>query len=1309
MTTLGRIDEFNPEAETITAYLERVELFFVANKVEDDRKASVLLTLVGGTVYGVLRNLLSPNKPQDKTFDELKKELKGHYAPEHSEIAERFRFHKRNQLSTESLSQYVAELKKLASSCNFGNYLDDALRDRFVCGIAHEGIQKRLLATHSDSSAPDTKLTFKKAFDIAQSVEVAEKDVHDFKRKEVVTLAKINSSFQRGQVRNPNKCSHCGRTNHISKECRLKDATCHNCDRRGHIATVCKAPKRHRGQDSKNKGTKWLHQITPKKVEEELHMFQLGTNSSNPIKLNVSVNGSLLPMELDTGAAVSVISLRTKNKYFPTVPLKESCVRLRTYTKEQISVVGEIQVSVCYENQAEELKLYVLEEDGPTLFGRDWLEYLHLNWKMIKFTTAEAVDGSVKSLLEKYRDVFSSELGLVKSFEAKLEVKPDTPPCFKRPRPVPFALKPKIDEELDRLLDAGIIEKVHHSDWASPIVPVPKKDGRIRICGDYKVSLNSSLVVDQHPLPNPEELFTVLTGGQQFSKLDLSRAYQQMVLEVDSRKYTTINTHRGLYSYTRLPFGIASAPAIFQRTMDAVLQNIPHVICYLDDILVTGRNRKDHLRNLEEVMSRLQYYGFRVQKDKCLFLTDSVHYLGHRIDAEGIHTSGDKLDAILNAPTPKNVQQLRAFLGLLNYYGKFLNNLSTVIHPLNRLLRTNVKWSWTNECRESFKEAKNLLKKSNVLIHYDPSLPVKLAGDASNYGVGAVLSHVTPDGQERPILFASRTLSTSERNYSQVEKEALSLIYGIKKFHRYLYGRSFTLVTDHKPLTTILGSKKNIPSLAAARLQRWAIILSAYNYNIEFRPTQEHSNADMLSRLPLKENEDECQLLESEATIFNISQIDLLPVTQSQLKIATSRDRTLSQVFRFTKYGWPEAMSGVDKELEPYWSRRNELTIQNGCLMWGIRVVIPPNYREKILQEIHISHSGMSRMKSLARCHVWWPLLDRQIENLCKSCRACQEVKPSPAIAPLHPWSWPTRPWQRVHIDFAGPFLGSMFFLLIDSHSKWPEIYPMSTTSVSKTLDILRQIFSSYGLPEQIVSDNGSQFTSEEFAEFTTKNGIKHIKTAPYHPSSNGAVERLVQSFKRSMRASEREGKSIQHSLYNFLLSYRITPHATTNISPSELFLKRSLRTRLDLLKPDVAVYVGKKQAQQKLDHDNSRVIRTFTIGQKVMAKNFRDGPKWVPGVISKILGPLSYLVQMEDGLMWRRHVDHIRDNSTSSSHIPDVDYDPIPNIPETVTSTTDNELNQSLDTDQVETSPNLSTPTNRYPQRVRRPPIRYE
>ena len=227
-------------------------------------------------------------------------------------------------------------------------------------------------------------------------------------------------------------------------------------------------------------------------------------------------------------------------------------------------------------------------------------------------------------------------------------------------------------------------------------------------------------------------------------------------------EYTPINTHRGLYQYTRLPFGIASSPEILQRTMDSVLQGIPHVICYLDDILVTGDNRNEHLKNLEEVLNCLQQYGVRTRSDKCMFLQDSVNYLGHRIDVNGLHAMEDKLDAIMNAPPPQNVQQLRAFLGLLNYYGKFMSNLSTVIHPINRLLRHNFKWKWTSECRKSFEKAKELLKYSNVLIHYNPSLPIKLAGDASNYGIGAVISHITPDGQERPILFASQTLTSSE-------------------------------------------------------------------------------------------------------------------------------------------------------------------------------------------------------------------------------------------------------------------------------------------------------------------------------------------------------------------------------------------------------------------------------------------------------------------------------------------------------------------------------------------------------------------
>ena len=423
---------------------------------------------------------------------------------------------------------------------------------------------------------------------------------------------------------------------------------------------------------------------------------------------------------------------------------------------------------------------------------------------------------SLSNILEVYTDLFRDELGTIKPYQATLKVHPDVQPKFFKPRPVPFAIKGAIEAELDRLEANGALQKVTHSDWAAPIVPVPKKNGMFRICGDYKVTVNQALEVDQYPLPKPEDLFATLAGGEKFTKLDLSQAYQQLTLDPESQKFVTINIHRGLYRYTRLPFGIASAPAIFQKLMDTVLHDIPNVICYLDDILVTGKSDNEHLHSLGMVLQRLEKHGFRVKKDKCSFLQSSVEYLGHNIDSEGLHALPSKIEAITQAPTPRNVQEFRSFLGLLNYYGKFISNLATLLHPLNSLLQLNKQWIWTSKCDQAFQSAKEALASSSVLVHYNPTLPISLAGDASAYGIGAVISHTLPDGTEKPIAFASRSLSSSERNYAQLEREALSLTFGVKKFHQYLYGRKFQLITDHKPLTAIFGSKKGVPSLAAA-------------------------------------------------------------------------------------------------------------------------------------------------------------------------------------------------------------------------------------------------------------------------------------------------------------------------------------------------------------------------------------------------------------------------------------------------------------------------------------------------------------
>ena len=451
--------------------------------------------------------------------------------------------------------------------------------------------------------------------------------------------------------------------------------------------------------------------------ETELPVLKINSKSSHPIRVEVKVNSKPLQMEVDTGAAVSIISEQTKNRLYPTVPLASPSVVLRTYTGEAMSVLGEMKVKVEYKDQSYNLTLMVVKGDGPNLFGRDWLQYFQLDWKTIGIATLDKDLSQVQLLKNKYKQVFAEGLGTMKKFKAHLRVKDDAKPVFHRPRAVPYAIKEIIEKELERLENEGIIEKVEHSEWAAPIVPVPKGDGQIRICGDYKVTINANLEVDQHPLPKPEDLFTSLLGGQKFSKLDLKHAYQQMMLDSDSRKYVTINTQKGLYRYTRLPFGIASAPGIFQRAMDSILQGLPQVLCYLDDILITGASKEDHMRNLETVLSRLQEYGIRVNTSKCVFLQSSVEYLGHTIDSEGLHTSPKKVKEIQEAPTPRNQQELRSFLGLLHYYGKFIPNLATMLHPLNELLKKGISWKWSKDCANAFKQAK---KQENQMKHHDP-------------------------------------------------------------------------------------------------------------------------------------------------------------------------------------------------------------------------------------------------------------------------------------------------------------------------------------------------------------------------------------------------------------------------------------------------------------------------------------------------------------------------------------------------------------------------------------------------------------
>ena len=670
-----------------------------------------------------------------------------------------------------------------------------------------------------------------------------------------------------------------------------------------------------------------------------------------------------------------------------------------------------------------------------------------------------------------------------------------------------------------------------------------------------------------------------------------------------------------------------------------------------------------------------------------------VEYLGYIISADGIQSSAEKVHALMEAPRPENTTQLRSFLGLLNFYNKFLPQSSTWLAPLHQLLKQNAKWAWGKEQDLAFKKAQEALLFSDVLVHYNQDLPLILECDASPYGVGAVLSHEMEDGSTKPVSFASRSLTPTEKRYAHLDKEALAIIFGVKRFHLYLAGRKFSIVSDHRPLQYLFAETKPVPAMASARIQRWALTLSAYDYTIRYKPGPQNANADLFSRLPLPETPAEVPL--PGETILLLENLATSPVTVSQIRTATSRDPMLSRVAQLVSSEWNDQ----DNSITPTFQRKkNELSIHDGCLLWGSRVVVPQVLRPQVLDELHESHPGVSRMKAIARGVVWWPEMDSEIESKVNSCRECQLNQKTPAQAPLHPWEWPSQPWTRLHIDYAGPFLGKMFLVVVDAHSKWLEVEMVPTTSSRHTIEKLRSMFAMHGLPELLVSDNASVFTSAEFKEFLKRNGIRHATSAPYHPSSNGLAERYVQTFKVAMKKSSAE--DIQQQLSRFLFHYRTTPHTVTGVSPAELLLGRRLRTHLDLMRPSVASRVARAQDRQKADHDRSSRDRKFEPGSLVFVKNFTAGPNWLPGCIRSLRGPLSFEVELDDGRVVKRHVDHVRSRRRAPSMDEpsngDMDDVPLPWPPEST---------EPVDASSSESS---HSTTPRRSTRTRGPPDRY-
>ncbi|XP_024868818.1 uncharacterized protein K02A2.6-like [Temnothorax curvispinosus] len=1268
------------ESTTVADYFKRFDWALQLSNIQTVQHANYARVHMGIELNNALKFLISPRLPEQLDYDDIKTTLISHFDRVKNKYAESVKFRHITQHKGELVANFALRLKQGAVYCDYGDFLDRMLIEQML-----HGLQSREMCDEIIAKKP---ITFSEAYEIAHALEATRNTADEVKTSTQPATVESTNVLHAGQPQikkpkdpfhrrassrnrehqrtqskgrkeeRPNRntrssCSGCG-GHHARKDCKFLDSECHNCGKKGHIAKVCKSKKQ--ATDQIAIADQPAEQIAI--VQRLNRLNQL--NAHKPCErrmLTLEIDGCNLEMELDSGAPCSIISIKALRKIKPHFSLQSTDRQFASYTHHRLKCIGRLPVNVTLGNTTRKANLYVVNGDYDTLMGREWITQFAHEIDFVKLFAVERVHGltimpphltveqsnRLNTILQRYNDVFSEAPGKLIGPPVSVHLKPGATPIFARAREIPLALRETYAREIDAKLAQGFYKRVEHSEWASTTHIVMKKNGKMRITGNYKPTLNPRMVIDEHPIPKIEHMFQKMKGAKVFCHLDITDAYTHLTVDETFSHALTLNTPtHGLIRPTRAVYGAANIPAKWQRRMEVALEGIENALNFFDDVIVFADDFDKLFSILDTILERFRAQGLKLNRAKCTFAAPSVEFLGHRINGEGLHKSDKHIATIRDAPKPSTPEQLQLFLGKATYYRSFIPDLATKERPLRDMLLTET-FKWTPTAEAAYSEIKNLLTSPQVLIPYDPALPLLLATDASKTGLGAVLSHRLSNGEDRPIAYASRTLSATEQRYPQIDKEALAIVWAVRKFFYYLYARHFTLITDHKPLTQIFHPEKSLPILCISRMANYADYLAHFDYNIVFKPTKANANADYCSRVPLPtmgdpvnkitfDEEEEVEQYD-DFDQFVLHQVRQLPVRADHIARETRKDPHLGKIVQSLQAGQNLAHVG-------YKAPEANYTLAADCLLFEHRVVVPPTLRQPILEDLHAAHLGIVKMKGMARSFVYWPGIDSDIERIAKSCIECAKHAHAPPQFHSHHWEYPRGPWERIHIDYAGPVTGVMLLIIVDAYSKWIEVKPTSSTTSAATIAILDELFATYGIPTTVVSDNGTQFTSAEFKAYLQASGVKyHKRTAPYHPATNGQAERYVQTTKDKLNKMATTRNTLQRDLNEFLRQYRRAPHSTTGQPPALLFLGRNLRTRLDLVRPeDTRTRVMKKQQAE-----NETPFRIFKPAQKVyfLSGNPRMD-KWVPGTIVTRLGDLHYEIDYK-GRRFKRHVNQIR------------------------------------------------------------------
>ena len=747
-------------------------------------------------------------------------------------------------------------------------------------------------------------------------------------------------------------------------------------------------------------------------------------------------------------------------------------------------------------------------------------------------------------------------------------------------RRTPFALRGKIEEMVQEMLQQGVIEP-SWSPWASPIVLVKRKDGGVRFCVDYR-KLNAVTKLNEFPLPRIDDTLDLLAGSCFFTTLDLVSGFWQVRMEPTSQERTAFTTFAGLYEFKKMPFGLANAPATFQRLMEVVLSGLARDAClvYLDDIIVIGKTLEQHNAHLEQVLTRIRDAGLRLKPKKCKVAQQKVEYLGHVVSAEGVRTDLKKQEAVAKYPPPSDARSLRSFLGLASYYRKFVPNFAKVAGPLHALTKKEASFVWSPQCQQAFEKLKALLTSAPVLAFPEFANPFIQETDASGAGLGAVLAQKQADGTVRPIAYASRSLQVHEKNYGITELEGLGVVWAVKHFRPYLYGHQCEVYTDHEALKSLLNTPQS-----SGKLARWGMAIQELDITIHHRSGRRNGNADALSRFPLRMGGDE------PAKVAGGVVAAITTEPEGDLPTLQRRDEDLNTIIQYLE---SRILPSDEKVARNLALTKSQFIVQDQILYrvqpdCTLRVIPPSSRREKLFQQAHErlfgAHLGDVKVHSELQRHYWWAGMRRDITRWTRTCLVCATYStgraPRPPLTPIPV----AGPFDRVGVDviqFPLSRDGNQYAVVfVDYLTKWPEVFAVPDQSAATIAKLLvEEIVSRHGVPAEILSDHGRAFLSGLMKEVGQLLGFHKANMSAFHPQTDGLVERFNLTLTTMLaKTVERGGKDWDRHLPFVLFAYRACLQLSTQESPFFLIYGRDPHLPTDtMLSPPLSRTIERLQ-----------------------------------------------------------------------------------------------------------------------------------